>query len=156
MQKQSQWKVASPIGNLYLTASKKGLQGVSFRTQNAPMKKSKILARAQRQLKEYFSGKRRNFDLKLDLSGTPFQQRVWKELLRIPHGRTVSYKDVAVRIRNKKAVRAVGTANGKNPLCIIVPCHRVFAHNGSLGGYSGGLNLKKRLLNLEGLPKFSF
>ena len=146
----SQWRINSKIGPLYLSASGKGLRGVSFKKQNLPLARTKLLAQTERELKEYFLGKRKKFDLPLDLEGTPFQQKVWRELCKIPYGKTVSYKDVAGRIRNAKAVRAVGTANGKNPLCVIVPCHRVISHDGSLGGYSGGLNIKIKLLGLEG------
>ena len=85
----------------------------------------------------------------LDLEGTTFQKKVWAQLSKIPYGQTCSYKDIAKGIQNEKAVRAVGSANGKNPACIIVPCHRVIAHNGSLGGYSGGLKMKKTLLEIE-------
>lgn len=109
----------------------------------------KILAEAKKQLEEYFAGNRREFDLPLDMDGTPFQKAVWKELKRIPFGTTCSYGDIARKIKNRRAVRAVGGANGKNPLCIIVPCHRVIASDGSLGGYSGGLDLKRALLQHE-------
>ena len=147
----------SKIGRLYLLASKKGLQGVFWTKQKDGVTKSlrgsaselKILSKAVRQLKEYFAGRRKRFSLPLDLSGTPFQKRVWKELTKIPHGKTRSYQAIALRINNPKAVRAVGSANGKNPFCVIVPCHRVKAADGSLGGYSGGSKIKKRLLRLE-------
>lgn len=139
----------SKIGSLYLVASEKGLQGIFWNKQNVPMAKSRILSESARQLEEYLSGKRKSFNLPLDVTGTPFQKSVWKELKKIPYGKTSSYKDIAQRIKNAKAVRAVGSANGKNPLCIIVPCHRVIAHDGGLGGYSGGPEIKKRLLKLE-------
>src|SRR4030095_12293191 len=100
-------------------------------------------------LKEYFSGVRHDFDLPLDIQGTAFQKRVWEQLRRIPYGKTASYRDIARMIGKKTAYRAVGNANGKNPLCIIVPCHRVIAADGSLGGYSGGLKIKTQLLKLE-------
>jgi methylated-DNA-[protein]-cysteine S-methyltransferase len=94
-------------------------------------------------------GKRREFDLELDFSGTPFQESVWKALREIPFGKTISYKQLAVMIRNPKAVRAVGSANGKNPIAIIIPCHRVIAADGSIGGYSGGIENKEKLLAWE-------
>jgi len=103
----------------------------------------------ERQLLEYLEGTRKYFDLPLDIRGTEFQKVVWKELVKIPYGETISYKDMAVAIKKSKASRAVGTANGKNPLCIIIPCHRVIASDGSLGGYSGGLSIKMKLLKLE-------
>ena len=107
---------------------------------------------AKKQLKAYFSGKLQRFDLPLHLEGTEFQERVWKALRRIPHGKTLSYAVLAEKVGKPKASRAVGNANGKNPLPIIVPCHRVIAHNGGLGGYTGGLEKKRFLLKLEGLP----
>ena len=103
-----------------------------------------------RQLEEYFAGRRRGFDLPLDLRGTDFQKRCWQELLKIPHGETRSYAEIARAIGNPAAVRAVGLANGKNPIAIIVPCHRVIGSDGSLTGYGGGLDVKRQLLELEG------
>src|SRR5690606_19277639 len=146
------------VGSLFLVASAKGLEKVYWKRQDAPMLKSlegsgpavKTLVRAVRQLEEYFEGKRTRFDLPLSpVHGTMFQKRVWKELSRIPYGKTCSYRDIARRIRNAKAVRAVGTANGKNPFSVIVPCHRVIAASGRLGGYAGGLSIKSKLLDLE-------
>ena len=101
------------------------------------------------QLKEYFAGSRQNFDVKLSLKGTDFQRQVWQELQRIPYGKTASYGDIAKRINNPKACRAVGAANGKNPIPIIIPCHRIIGNDGSLTGFGGGLKLKKTLLDLE-------
>ncbi len=101
------------------------------------------------QLTEYFAGKRQDFDLRLSPEGTAFQKRVWQELQKIPFGQTACYGDIAERIGNPKASRAVGMANGKNPLPIIVPCHRVIGKDGSLTGFGGGLEVKKQLLNLE-------
>ena len=144
-----QWKMESKIGPIYLVASEKGLRGVFWKKQKIPMAKSKILSRAVKQLEEYFKGKRKVFDLPLDAKGTEFQELVWTQLSKIPYGKTFSYSEIAAQILNSKAVRAVGTANGKNPLCIIVPCHRVISASGSLGGYSGGLAIKTKLLGLE-------
>jgi methylated-DNA-[protein]-cysteine S-methyltransferase len=101
------------------------------------------------QLREYFAGSRRQFDLPLAFSGTPFQQSVWKELLAIPYGRTRSYQEIANAIGKPAATRAVGAANGANPIPIVVPCHRVIGANGSLTGFGGGLDVKRRLLALE-------
>jgi len=162
MQKTSdlkQWKMDSEIGPLYLVASEKGLRGVYLQKANIPLlkildkksKSSEILFQTVSELKEYFNGKRNKFSVPLDLVGTSFQRQVWKELARIPYGKTCSYRDIATRIQNQKAVRAVGGANGKNPVCIIVPCHRVIAADGTLGGYSGGLHIKKKLLKIEGV-----
>ncbi len=105
---------------------------------------------ARRQLAEYFAGKRRSFDLQLDLRGTEFRKRCWQELLRIPYGETRSYAEIARAVGNPSGFRAVGQANHYNPIAIIVPCHRVLATGGKLGGYGGGLNVKALLLRLEG------
>lgn len=103
------------------------------------------------QLKEYFDGERQDFTILLDLHGTEFQKNVWKTLCTIPYGETTYYSDIAAKIENPKAVRAVGTAIGANPLPIVIPCHRVIGKDGSLTGYSGGLDMKKQLLDIEGI-----
>ena len=152
-----QWLLKSPIGPIYLVASETGLQGVFWKKGKAPFVDSlngrgaalKILKQTALQLEEYFKGERREFDLPFDTGGTDFQKKVWEQLALIPYGKTVSYGDIAERIKNGKAVRAVGTANGRNPLSIIVPCHRVIQANGTLGGYAGGLQTKMKLLALE-------
>lgn len=152
-----QWLFKSDICQLYLVATEKGLQGAYFRKINAPIVQSLegndsrrlILRKAVQQLEEYFSGQRKEFDLSYDVDGTEFQKKVWNQLRKIPYGQTKSYRDVAHSIGNEKAVRAVGTANGRNPLSIFVPCHRVIAADGTLGGYGGGLPLKTKLLELE-------
>lgn len=149
--------ITSPIGKLYLVASENGLRGIHWKKQSIPLLSrfnskdpiSKILQKTEKQLQEYFTGSRKKFELKLDLDGTEFQKKVWSQLMRVPYAHTRSYKDVAIQIGKKKAVRAVGSANGKNPICIIVPCHRVITSSGSLGGYSGGLKIKTTLLELE-------
>ena len=110
-----------------------------------------IVRQAEKELREYFSGRRRRFTVKLDLDGTEFQREAWGAMRRIPFGSTISYGDQARSIGKPKAFRAVGSANGKNPIPIIVPCHRVLASDGSLGGYSLGLPMKRRLLALEGV-----
>jgi methylated-DNA-[protein]-cysteine S-methyltransferase len=102
------------------------------------------------QLKEYFGGERKHFDLPLEIKGTEFQRRVWNELLKIPYGKTISYKDLAVRLGDEKVIRAAASANGANPLPIAIPCHRVIGSDGSLIGYGGGLEIKEKLLILEG------
>jgi len=102
------------------------------------------------QLKEYFSGGRKVFDLPLDLQGTDFQLKVWRELLKIPYGETITYKELANRLGNPKCIRAAAKANGANPVPIIVPCHRVIGSDGSLTGYAGGLEIKEKLLVFEG------
>lgn len=108
-----------------------------------------LIQECQKQLDEYFKGKRKSFSLKLQLEGTDFQKKVWAELMKIPFGKTASYKDIATAIGNQKAVRAVGGANGKNNIAIIIPCHRVIGADGSLVGFGGGLWRKVWLLNHE-------
>ncbi len=115
----------------------------------AVLNETELLKRAGAQLQEYFAGKRKSFDLPLAPEGTPFQQKVWKALLEIPYGETRSYGDIARNIGQEKASRAVGMANNKNPIAIIIPCHRVVGSNGKLVGYAGGLDIKEQLLNLE-------
>jgi len=152
----TQWKMESGIGPLWLVASEKGLRGVHWEPQTVPMADAgcetpakHILMMTVRQLEEYLSGARKVFDVPLDIRGTDFQKSVWQELQRIPYGETVSYRDIASRLKNQKAFRAVGTANGKNPISIIIPCHRVIAADGSLGGYAGGFDIKSKLIELE-------
>lgn len=103
------------------------------------------------QLQEYFNGKRKNFTVPVEFSADKFTAKVWRELLRIPYGKTASYREIAERIKHPNAYRAVGTANGKNPLPIIIPCHRVISADGSIGGYSAGIEVKRKLLETEGI-----
>ena len=102
------------------------------------------------ELEEYFQNKRKKFNTPLDIRGTEFQKKVWNELLKIPYGKIVSYKTISQRLGDEKSIRAVGRANGANPIPVIIPCHRVINSDGSLGGYSGGLGIKEKLLRLEG------
>ena len=154
---KAQWLMKSKIGPLYLVASEKGLQGVFWKSQPVTTLKSlkgtdanlEILNQTVLQIKEYLKGERRDFTIPFDLQGTEFQKKVWNQLRKIPYGKTYSYQEIARKLKNPKAVRAVGTANGRNPLCMIIPCHRVIAADGSLGGYSGGLGIKTKLLKLE-------
>jgi methylated-DNA-[protein]-cysteine S-methyltransferase len=157
--KTAQYIFKSPVGPLYLIASATGLRALYFHKPGGKFVSDldgeepeiKILKKAAAQLGEYFAGLRKDFDLPLEAEGTGFQQKVWGELAKIPYGKTYSYSDIAKRIKNDKAVRAVGTANGRNPISIIVPCHRVIAADGTLGGYGGGLDIKTKLLAIEGL-----
>lgn len=140
----------SPIGPLSLVSNGAGLTHLLFDgAREASGAEDKVLAAARKQLDDYFAGKRKGFDLPLDPSGTAFQKRVWMALRDIPFARTVSYADIATRIGAPKAMRAVGAANGRNPIAIIVPCHRVIGANGSLTGFGGGLPRKQFLLALE-------
>ena len=143
----------SPVGPLLLAASNQGLLALEFgrgKPRAGWVESEERIAPFARQLAEYFAGQRREFDLPLDLRGTDFQKRCWQALLKIPYGETRSYADVARAIGNPAAVRAVGLANGQNPIAIIVPCHRVIGSDGSLTGYGGGLEAKRKLLELEG------
>ena len=140
----------SPIGWLRLTANEHALVRIDFSEEpGTTATRSEILQEAVRQLNEYFSGSRLTFDLPLHLQGTPFQQQVWSALLQVPYGQTASYKDIAQAIGKPRAVRAVGMANGRNPIPIIVPCHRIIGADGQLVGYSSGLWRKEWLLKHE-------
>lgn len=144
----------SPVGLLRLCADEKGLCEVRFaraETGTDSSTENELLRRTARELDEYFGGKRREFDIPLSLHGTPFQRRVWEALLQIPYGETRSYAEVAAMAGNPRAFRAVGMANHNNPVSILVPCHRVINTGGGLGGYGGGLDVKRFLLQLEGL-----
>jgi methylated-DNA-[protein]-cysteine S-methyltransferase len=151
-----EWTEISPVDDLTvrLVVSPAGLRAIHFRlwepVEGQRNDSNPIARETARQLVEYFNNRLRHFDLTLDLQGTPFQIRVWRELLRIPYGETRSYIQIADGLGAPKAVRAVGAANGANPVPIIVPCHRVIGSTGRLVGYGGGLPLKKRLLTLEG------
>jgi methylated-DNA-[protein]-cysteine S-methyltransferase len=148
--------LASPLGELLLTADGEGLTGIQFpRHQPSPPAHWKRdpprFDEVGRQLRAYFAGELRDFDLPLAMGGSPFERRVWSALGKIPYGKTVSYGHIAARIGQPKACRAVGLANGKNPIPIVVPCHRVIGADGGLAGYGGGLDVKRRLLELEGV-----
>lgn len=142
---------SSPVGTLTLTEEEDALTGLYFGRLSRQGQEvlSPVLEETARQLSEYFSGKRREFSLPLSPKGTEFQLRVWRALETIPYGETRSYGDMARLIGSPKACRAVGMANHRNPISIIVPCHRVVGANGSLTGYGGGLDAKRFLLDLE-------
>lgn len=146
----------SPHGQMTIQANDIGLLGAWFEIQTTQPQElgahsddHAILNQAKIQLEEYFSGSRTQFDLPLAAKGTDFQQSVWQALCKIPYGETWSYQQLADEIGNPKAVRAVGLANGKNPISVIVPCHRVIGKNGKLTGYAGGVETKEKLLQLE-------
>jgi methylated-DNA-[protein]-cysteine S-methyltransferase len=151
--------VPSPVGKLKLVASNDGLAAVLWENDRPGRVRLNIvgedsshpvLLETERQLKDYFAGRRKAFDLKLDFAGTEFQKKVWAALLTIPFGETRSYAQIASQIGAPKAVRAVGAANGRNPISIIAPCHRVIGSSGELTGFAGGLEVKAQLLGLEG------
>lgn len=146
----------SPLGKLQLVASDKGLVAVFpkkyFKEESENIKEDTgniILLTAEKQLDEYFSGKRKEFDIKLDMRGTIFQIKAWQQLQKISYGDTISYGKQAQMTGDKKKARAVGVANGRNPLMIVVPCHRVIGANGALVGFGGGVDMKQKLLELE-------
>jgi methylated-DNA-[protein]-cysteine S-methyltransferase len=141
--------IPSPIGPLTLTASEVGLCAVDWGSTRTTTSDNAVLLAAQTQLDEYFAGTRHVFDLPLDLCGTPFQNRTWGALAAISYGTTVSYGEQARRLGVPLAARAVGAANGSNPLPIVLPCHRVIGVNGALTGYGGGLDVKRWLLAHE-------
>jgi methylated-DNA-[protein]-cysteine S-methyltransferase len=145
----------TPVGRLRLLSSGSHLVAIEFAnqhsdTENDSCRADEVLERTARQLQEYFAGRRKTFDLPLAPRGTAFQRAVWTALSAIPWGEVCSYADIARAIDRPKAVRAVGAANGRNPLPIVVPCHRVIGSNGSLTGFAGGLDRKRKLLELEG------
>lgn len=145
----------SPLGEIVLTSSGKEISGLYtpehpfYKSAKKGILKPELFSSAVKQLKEYFSGKRKSFQLPLSPEGTEFQNRVWKALSGIPFGKTKTYGEIAKGIKQPRASRAVGSANSKNPVCIIVPCHRVIASTGKLSGYAGGLKAKKWLLEHE-------
>ena len=151
--------IESPVGKLKLVASDKGLVAILWDNdrphQGVPLsdlvanEQHPVLVDTERQLREYFAGKRKTFSVSLDMRGTRFQKDVWEALLAIPFGETRSYGQLAKQLGNPQATRAVGAANGRNPLSIIVPCHRVIGSSGKLTGFGGGLEAKAHLLNLE-------
>ncbi|WP_312112946.1 methylated-DNA--[protein]-cysteine S-methyltransferase [Brevibacillus reuszeri] len=156
----------SPIGPLVLASTEEGLCYIEFADEEygletlhrwckktflgiSPERDDAINETAKMQINEYFAGERQTFDLPIVLYGTPFQKTVWNELKNIPYGETRSYKDIALAIGASKAVRAIGGANNRNPIPIIIPCHRVIGSNGAMVGYGGGLSIKEHLLTLE-------
>lgn len=158
-------RMMSPVGQLKLVASHEGLAAILWdndRPGRVPLtvvakdERHPVLMEAERQLRQYFAGERRVFDLPLDFSGTEFQRKVWQALLTIPFGETRSYTQIAEQIGAPKASRAVGAANGRNPISIIAPCHRVIGAAGDLRGFAGGLERKTYLLGFEGSETKAF
>ena len=151
--------IPSPVGNLKLVASDKGLAAILWEQDNPRRVRlgetvedetHPVLVETEGQLKEYFAGKRKSFSLSLDLAGTEFQKSVWEALLGIPFGETRSYGQLAKQLGNPRSTRAVGAANGRNPISIVIPCHRVIGSTGKLTGFAGGLAAKEHLLAIEG------
>jgi methylated-DNA-[protein]-cysteine S-methyltransferase len=149
-------ETSSPLGEITIFSDGTYITGIAFEFERYPIDRTgaepsntAVLLDAERQLAEYFGGWRTSFDLPAKAPGTPFQRQVWAALQEIPYGHTMSYGELAQRLGNPKAVRAAGSANGHNPIAIVVPCHRVIGASGSLTGYGGGLERKKFLLELE-------
>ena len=152
-------RFTTPLGPVLATANDRGINGIYFVGQRYEIEIGRewheegddpVLTECARQLGEYFEGKRREFDLPLDSAGSDFQQRVWREIARIPFGKTISYAELARRAGAAGSARAAGAATGHNPLSVVVPCHRVVGSDGSLTGYAGGIERKTRLLEIEG------
>ena len=139
----------TPVGKLYIEAEEDFLTKLSFFELSGKRLETPVIKETYGQLTEYFEGNRKTFDIPLKLEGTDFQKSVWHALMKIPYGKTATYLEIAETIGNPKASRAVGMANNKNKIPIIIPCHRVIGTNGSLTGYAGGLEIKKKLLELE-------
>ncbi|MGB5361059.1 MAG: methylated-DNA--[protein]-cysteine S-methyltransferase [Eudoraea sp.] len=147
--------ISTPLGSTKLEGDENGLSSVTVLEMDEPESKiiPEVLVDAAYQINEYFKGERQNFDLLINPEGTEFQKKVWNSLLEIPYGKTMSYLELSKNFGDVKAIRAVASANGKNPLWIIIPCHRVIGSDGSLTGYAGGLHRKKWLLNHESPSK---
>jgi len=147
--------ISTPLGSTKLEGDENGLSSVTVLEMDEPESKiiPEVLVDAAYQLNEYFKGERQNFDLLINPEGTEFQKKVWNSLLEIPYGKTMSYLELSKNLGDVKAIRAVASANGKNPLWIIIPCHRVIGSDGSLTGYAGGQHRKKWLLNHESPSK---
>lgn len=144
--------MSSPVGELALAGDEQGLKEIRFESNPVPgayKKDPHGFKEHLTQLRAYFAGELKEFHLEIHPQGTLFQLKVWKELMKIPYGKTITYKEQALRISNPSAYRAVGAANGRNPIPIIIPCHRVIGADGRLTGYAGGLNIKQTLLNIE-------
>lgn len=139
------------IGSIKISEEDGKITGIHFGNEkdSCEIEETEIIKKAYSQLEEYFSGVRKEFNLPLAPHGTAFMEKVWKALQTIPYGQTVSYKDIAAKVGNDKACRAVGMANNKNPIAIVIPCHRVIGANGKLVGYAGGTDIKEKLLKLE-------
>lgn len=149
-------QLETPIGPLTITATKKAVTAIRFGTQvpegSTPCtgaEATPLLRKAAEEIGDYFAGSRRKFTLPLAPEGTPFQQKVWEALRTIPYGETRTYKQIAIQIGHNQSFRAVGMASNRNPIAIVVPCHRVIGYDGKLTGYAGGLNIKEQLLELE-------
>ena len=143
--------ITTPIGNIKIEEQDEKITGISYTEERPSYADTHVLKEAQKQLNEYFEGRRKIFNLPLNPAGTVFQHKVWSALKEIPYGEIRTYKQIAEQIGNPSACRAVGMANNKNPIMIVVPCHRVIGSNGALTGYAFGIDIKEKLLDLEKL-----
>ena len=143
--------ITTPIGNIKIEEQDEKITGISYTEEMLSYADTHVLKEAQKQLNEYFEGRRKIFNLPLNPAGTEFQHKVWSALKEIPYGEIRTYKQIAEQIGNPSACRAVGMANHKNPIMIVVPCHRVIGSNGALTGYASGVDIKEKLLDLEKL-----
>lgn len=141
--------IKTPVGNIKINEENNYITSIEYTEEDIQESDNPLINKVKKQLEEYFSGKRKEFDIPLNPKGTEFQQKVWNALKEIPYGELRSYKQIAERIGNPLACRAVGNANNKNPIMIVVPCHRVIGTNGSMTGYACGINIKEQLLRLE-------
>ena len=139
------------IGIIKIVADSSAIINVSLQKEKNQIRENRFTEEAKKQLASYFAGKLTNFDLPINPEGTDFQKAVWDELLKIPYGQLLSYSNIAEKIKNPKAVRAVGNAVGRNPILIIIPCHRIIRSEGELGGFSAGIEVKKKLHRIEGI-----
>ena len=147
---EHQISIVSPLGSIVIKSDGLSITGISFEEKSIKEQNTcEILELCKEQLESYFSGDTQVFDLPLHPEGTEFQYKVWTELLKIPYGETITYMELAIRLGDPKAIRAVGTANGRNPIAVIVPCHRVIGAGNKLTGYAGGIWRKKLLMELE-------
>ena len=146
--------LSTPAGIIYIQGTEEHIDWIGFSRPDAPEGITPVIDEAVKQLTEYLDGKRREFDLPIEVEGSDLQKAVCNSLMRIPYGETVTYKDVAADIGNPKAIRAVATAVGKNPISIVIPCHRVIGSDGKMRGFAGGISFKEYLLGVEGwIPK---
>jgi len=144
----------TPLGKMEITATDNVVQSIHFVDRTQSVRANAITDLAKQQMLQYFAGERKSFDMPMEPQGTDFQKQVWRALTSVEFGKTCSYSDIANKIKNPKAVRAVGSANGKNPMTIVVPCHRVIGSNGSLTGYASGVDRKAWLLQHESSSLF--
>ena len=146
------WTYQTKLGTITIGATTTSITYLKTHDAcNGELRETDLILKAHHQLNEYLEGQRKNFDLPLEPRGTDFQRHIWKILCDIPYGKTITYTELAKKVGNPKAIRAAGAANGKNPIYIIIPCHRVIATSGNLTGYAGGLAMKEKLLKLEGV-----